>query len=101
MVAGFITQRPSPRPFLGSIRSHQGLDEGARSRVVNVYQSVTEIADPEFAVHECKTPWGIEVAVGHQAPQEVAAGIEHVDEAKPRTRNVIVFGVILLGVSHK
>src|SRR5207253_5047925 len=47
-----------------SIGAHQRLDKSARVRIVNVYQSVTEIADPEFAVHESKTPWGIEVAVG-------------------------------------
>src|SRR5262249_28565990 len=36
-----------------------------------------------------------------QAPQEHAAGIEHIDEATAGTGNVIVFLMILLRVGHK
>jgi hypothetical protein len=34
-------------------------------------------------------------------PEEVTVGIENIDEAKPSSRNVIVFSVSLLGISHK
>src|SRR5262249_21745830 len=84
-----------------AIGAHQRLNESACSRVVNVDESVTEIADPEFAFHESESPRGIEIAVRDQTPEEVAAGVEHIDEAKSRPGNVIVFSVILLGVSHK
>src|SRR4029077_16863091 len=36
-----------------------------------------------------------------KAPKEVAAGVEHIDEATARTGNIIVFRVILLRVSNK
>ena|SRR5215813_2082472 len=46
-----------------AIGAHEGLDKGAGGRVVNVNQSITEVADPKFAVHERESPWSIEVAV--------------------------------------
>jgi hypothetical protein len=47
-----------------SISAHERLDESLRSgRIVNVNESIPEIADPKVAAfHESKSPWGIEVS---------------------------------------
>jgi hypothetical protein len=44
-----------------AIGAHERLDEIARHWIVNVNESVTEIADPKFAIHESKSPWRIEI----------------------------------------
>ena len=46
-----------------AIGAHERLDKSPRDGIVIVDEAVTEIADPEFAVHESKSPWGVEVAV--------------------------------------
>ena len=46
-----------------SIGAHERLDKSARDWIVIVDEAVTEIADPEFAIHKRKSPWGVEVAV--------------------------------------
>ena len=46
-----------------SICPHQGLDEGPSRRIINVNQSVAEVANPQFGVNERKAQRGIEVAV--------------------------------------
>src|SRR6266481_3998352 len=47
-----------------SIGAHERLDKSLRSsRIVNVNEAVTEIADPEFTVNESKSPWRIEIPV--------------------------------------
>ena len=84
-----------------SISAHQCLDERARHRIVDVNESVTEIAYPKVAFHHSESPWRIEIPVGDQASEEVAAGIEHIHEATAGTVNVIYPSMILLGVGHK
>src|SRR5437870_1168449 len=46
-----------------SIGAHERLDKSARDWIVIVDEAVTKIADPEFAIHKRKSPWGVEVAV--------------------------------------
>ena len=84
-----------------AIGPHERLNESARYWIVNVNQSVTEIADPKFAVNLSESPWSIEIPVGDQASEEVAAGVEHIDETKAGTGNVILSFGILLGIGHK
>ena len=45
-----------------SIGTHERLDKIAADRIVIVDEAVPEIANPEFAFHESKAPWGIELA---------------------------------------
>src|SRR5262245_57143157 len=78
------------------------LDKIAADRIIIVDATITEIADPEFvALHQSESPRGVELAVCDQAPEEVAAGIEYVDEATAGTGNVILPSVILQRISHK
>ncbi len=46
-----------------SIGAHERLDKSARDWIVIVNEAITEVADPEFAVHEREAPGGVEVAV--------------------------------------
>src|SRR5215470_16932207 len=46
-----------------TIGLHQRLDESAGRRIVNVNQSVTEVADPKFVVHQSESPRGVKVPV--------------------------------------
>ena len=78
-----------------SVSARQGLNESACVWVVVVDETVTEIADPKFAFHERKAPWGVEVAVGDKAPQEITTGIKHIDKAVAGTGDVILPRVIL------
>src|SRR5215469_3527788 len=44
-----------------AIGAHECLDESACHRIVNVNESVTEIADPKFVIHDGESPWGIKI----------------------------------------
>src|SRR5436190_11804909 len=47
-----------------SIGAHERLDESLRrSRIVNVDEAVTEIADPKFAIYDRKSPGSVQVPV--------------------------------------
>jgi hypothetical protein len=47
-----------------AISAHERLDESLRSgRIVNVNESIPEIADPQFTANESKSPWRIEMPV--------------------------------------
>jgi hypothetical protein len=46
-----------------AIGAHQRFDESARQGIVNVNESVTEIADPKFAIHKSQSPRGIEITI--------------------------------------
>src|SRR5437667_355231 len=85
-----------------SIGAHERLDKSARDRIVNVNESVTEIADPKVgAFHERKTPRSIEIPVCNQVPEEITAGVEHSDEPTAVTGDIIMPFLILLGIRHK
>jgi hypothetical protein len=84
-----------------SIRAHKLFNERAGHWIVNVNETVTEVADPKFVFHLNESPWRVEIPVCNQPSEEVATGIEHIDEATARTRNVIFSFVVLLGVGHK
>ena len=53
------------------------------------------------AMPQGELSWVRPPATGREPPEQVAARIEDVDEAVPRTRDVIVHGGILLGVGHE
>src|SRR4029079_16809099 len=69
-----------------SIRAHELFDERAGHRIVNVNETVTEVADPEFVFHLNESPWRVEIPVRDQASEKGAAGVEHIDEATAGTR---------------
>src|SRR5438046_31046 len=47
-----------------SISAHERLDESLRNgRIVNVNESIPEIADPKFTANESKSPWRVEMPV--------------------------------------
>ncbi len=58
-----------------AIGAHERLNESARHWIVNVNEPVAEIADPKFAIHESKAPWGIEVPICDEAPEEIVTNI--------------------------
>src|SRR5215471_1935694 len=41
-----------------AIGAHERFDESTRHRIVNVDESITEIADPKLVIHGGKSPWG-------------------------------------------
>jgi hypothetical protein len=79
--------------------------EFAGTQVERADPSVTEVADekgiteaPEIRRRQREAPWRVELTVRHQSMKQIAIGIEHIDEAKSLTGNVILLGVILLRI---
>src|SRR5438477_12796654 len=62
------------------IRRAQRLQERAGRRIVIVNSPVAKIPDPEFTIHQGESPRCVEFAVGNDAPDQIAAGVEDVDE---------------------
>src|SRR5438270_5809687 len=72
------------------VGSANGFDESAGRRIVIVDLAVAKIADPKFGAHEGQAPRRIQIAVSYQMPEQMATGVEDVNEAVARTRDVIV-----------
>src|SRR5439155_14208537 len=55
------------------------LQKSAGRWIVVIDRPVTKIANPEFTLHQGKSPRGIELTIRNQAFNESAAGSEYVD----------------------
>src|SRR6266849_1510431 len=76
--------------------------------VEGVDPAVAEIADQDVAAEAAEGEGGarhgpgrIEVPVAGEAPQQVAVGVEHIDEAAARAGDVVVLLRVLLGIGHE
>src|SRR5205823_14447655 len=58
--------------------------------VVNVNFAVTEITDPELAIHNFESPWRVQSAVGNQTAHELPIRIEDIDDAVARPSQFII-----------
>src|SRR5207244_5091206 len=56
---------------------------------------------PEVARGERKAPWRIELAAARDAPEQLAVGVEHVDESEAPTGDVVLALAVLLGERHE
>src|SRR5436190_19561407 len=69
--------------------------KSASRRIVVIDRPVAKITNPEFTIHQGKSPRGIQVAIRDEAPEEVAAGVEHIHEAVALPGDIIFpFGVL-------
>jgi hypothetical protein len=65
-VSAIPQRKKVPQPIKLERRAiglRQRLDKLAGRRIVNVNESVTEVADSKFAVNQSESPWGVEVPV--------------------------------------
>src|SRR6266516_1203558 len=70
--------------------------EGAGRGIIIVDYSIAKISDPELvALYQSKSPWGVEIAMRNEAPDEIAAGIEDVDKTITRPGYIVFFLGIL------
>ena len=81
-------------------RSSQCFKESARRRIVVVNLAIAKIANPQFAFDQREPPRRIQISVRNEAAQEIAARIEHIDEALAWAGHVIFSLRVLLGVGH-
>src|SRR5206468_10521021 len=77
------------------------LQTSAGRWTVIIDRPVTKIANPEFTLHQGKSPRSIEIAIRNQALDEIAAGSEYINKAVARTGYIILPLRILQGVGHK
>src|SRR5207248_1408478 len=66
------------------------LQKSAGRWIVIIDRPVTKIANPEFTLHQGKSPRGIEFAIRDEAPEEGAAGVEHIHEAVTGPGHIIL-----------
>src|SRR5438477_4440017 len=66
------------------------LNKSAGRWIVIIDRPVTKIANPEFTLHQGKSPRGIEFAIRDEAPEEGAAGVEHIHEAVTGPGHIIL-----------
>ena len=77
-------------------------DETTGAWIVSIDPAIPEIADPKGAIHDFKTPGGIQSPLRNQSPQELALRIEHIDKTEARAGKIII-GTrwVNLRLSHK
>ena len=84
-----------------SIGSIDRSEESAGGRIVIVDLAIAKVADPKLdASDQGESPRRIEVAMRNQAVNQVAAGVEDVDEAMPRPVLVIAPARGLFRIGH-
>ena len=76
--------------------------------IERVYFSIAEIANKDIAAKPAKgerrprdTPGRIQRSFTGEAPQEMAVGVEHVDEAVASPRHIVVFCRVLFGIGDE
>jgi hypothetical protein len=76
--------------------------------IENVDFAVAEISDQDLSAVLAKgerrprhAPGRVEGSAAGEAPQQIAIGVENIDKAVARTRDVIVFWSVLLGVGDE
>src|SRR5262249_28873395 len=90
-----------------ALRCLELIDE-ATVLLVDVYAPVAEVADQDLAAEAAKrkrrpghAPGRVQRAAAGEAAQQVSVGVEDVDEAVPRARDVVVLSAVLFGVTHE
>src|SRR4029077_11838043 len=80
----------------------------ALQKLVGIDPAVAEIADqelvavpPEVTRRQGDGPWGVERPPRRDSPEQVAAGVEDVDEAAAPARDVVVLFGVLLGIGDE
>src|SRR5438477_5048065 len=77
------------------------LNKSAGRWIIIIDCPVTKIANPEFTLHQGKSPRGIQVAVRDEASEKGAARIKHIHEAVAWPGHIIFPFRILQGVGDK